>query len=131
MSTKSTLYLNENLHFYREAFDREHVYLALGKASGAIDQLVIKIPLVAWKEMRKQTMQPEERYLDLEDDELIAEAEREVGEHRDRLSKEPNSPFKGMFGLLLFGPAESSREEMIERFIENYRPTLAEKRRVS
>ena len=122
MSTKSSLYFDDNFHLYKDGFDRDHVYLAFRRSVGPVEELIIKIPLVVWKEMRKQTIQPEERYLALTDAELRAEAERAVDDHRTRLASEPDSPIKGMLGILLFGPPESSREEMIERFIANYRP---------
>jgi hypothetical protein len=131
MSTKRTLYFDDVFHLYADGFDSDNVYLEVQLAGGPIGELVVKIPLIAWKEMRQHTIQPEERYLDLSDAELIVEAERAVDEHREWLAAAPNSPLKSMAGLFLFGPPELSRAEMIERFIGNYRPALAEARQAA
>jgi hypothetical protein len=131
VSTKSSLYFDENFHLYAEALDLEYIYLALRSAQGPVDDLVIKIPLPVWKQMRQHTLQPEETYLDLTDDELLAEAERKVDEHREWLAAHSNSAFARAAGILTYGPPELSREEMVERFIDSYRTSLASARRSS
>jgi hypothetical protein len=127
MSTKSTLWHNDVFHLYSEGFDIENVYLEI--AGDAVGQLVVKIPLAAWKEMRQQTIQPAEQYLDLSDEELLLEASRQVDEHRARLEElrqtDPqHSPLRGLLGSFLFGLPNSSREEMIANFLNHYRPGI-------
>ena len=123
MSTKSTLWHNEVFHLYREGLDDENVYLEI--SSPHFEELVLKIPLDAWKEMRKHTIEPAERYLDLTDEQLLQEAERAVDKHRAWLDEHRESPIAGLAGFLLFGSPESTREEMIRGFLESYRPELA------
>ena len=127
MSTRSTLWYSDDLHLYTDGFDRENVYLEVDVGSPYLENLIVKIPLVAWKEMRKHTIQPSERYLDLTDDELHEEAERAVDEHRAWLDERKDAgSFLRSAGLLLFGSPESTRDEMIGRFVHHYRPGLAE-----
>ncbi len=56
MSTKRTFLLNDDFHFYSEAFDDENVYLEVRTAY--LEQFVLRIPLDVWNEMRKHTLQP-------------------------------------------------------------------------
>ncbi len=114
MSTRITLWHNEDFHLYEEGFDNENVYLEI-KTAPFIEQLVVKIPLPVWKEMRKHTIEPCESYLDLSDEELTQEAARSVDEHRAWLDAHRSSPVSGLSGVLLFGPPESSREKMVEK----------------
>lgn len=128
MSTKQTLWYSDEFHLYSEGLDDENIYLEVN--SPAFEKLVLKIPLMAWKEMRKQTIQPAEQYLNMSDDELIEEALRKVDDHRAELAKiqETGPEHAGlsiMFGSFVFGPPESSRDEMIVRFLQTHRPALA------
>jgi len=125
MSTRITLWYGEDLHLYQDGFDDENVYLEV--RSQYFDQLVVKIPLSAWKAMRQHTIQPAARYINVTDEELLREAEQEVDAHRARLAQEPDSKFKGFLGSFTFGNPESTREEMIRRFLQGYRSALAEK----
>jgi hypothetical protein len=54
MSTKKSIYLDDDFHLYTDALDNEHVYLALEKASGAVAEMVIKIPMTTWKNMQER-----------------------------------------------------------------------------
>ena len=124
MSTRITLWYSEDLHLYQDGFDDENVYLEI--RSQYFDALVVKIPLSAWKEMRQHTIQPAERFMDMTDEELLLEAEREVDEHRARLAAQPDSKLNGLFGIFTFGSAESTRDEMVRNFLRAYRPLLAD-----
>jgi hypothetical protein len=53
MSTKHTIYLDDDFHLYFDVIDQENVYLALDRESGYIAQLVVKIPMETWNEMRR------------------------------------------------------------------------------
>ena len=119
MSTRSTLWHSDDLHLYREGMDDENVYLEM--RSRFFEELVIKIPLTAWKEMRKQTIQPAERYLDLTNEELLREAASEVDRHRLWLEERKDSRFASGAGILVYGPPDSSRQEMIEHYFSFYR----------
>jgi hypothetical protein len=126
VSTRSTLWHDDRFHLYREAFDDVHVYLEI--TTEMFESLILKIPLDAWREMRKQTIEPAERYSYLTDAELWEEAEREVDKHRAWLAQEAQSPLSRVSGLMLFGSPESTREEMIENFLNSYRPTFRRER---
>ena len=129
MSTRSTLWYSDEFHLYKEAGDNSHVYLEV--RSPHFEELVLRIPLAAWKEMRQHTIQPSERYLDLSADELRKEAEREVDAHRERLDsiRKEDGPGQALLmssGILQYGPPDSSREEMVESFLRHYRQNLSE-----
>lgn len=130
MSTKMTLWHNDDFHLYAEGLDDENVYLDI--RTPYTEQFVLKIPLSAWKEMRRHTIEPAERYSDMSDDELLMEAERAVDEHRARLHEirqqgGRNIELRLMLGSFIFGPPESTPEEMIKSFLSVYRPALVEK----
>jgi hypothetical protein len=55
MSTKKTLAINDDFHFYQEAFDDENVCLEV--QTPYLDQMVLKIPLEFWNEMRKHAFE--------------------------------------------------------------------------
>ncbi|HZP26637.1 MAG TPA: hypothetical protein VFB90_06275 [Dehalococcoidia bacterium] len=54
MSTKATLWLSDDFHLYREVLDDQNVYLEV-RGSEFIEQIVMKIPIAAWNEMRQHT----------------------------------------------------------------------------
>ena len=118
MSTRQTLWFSDEYHLFIDGFDNENVYLEIKDSN--FQELVLKIPLVAWKQMRKHTIQPDERYLELTDEELRTEAKRALDEHIADLAKEPDSPWKGFFGSFVFGPPDTDREDMIENFLRHY-----------
>jgi hypothetical protein len=125
MSTKRTLWHNDDLHLYAEGFDNENVYLEIRTAY--TEQFVIRIPLTAWKEMRRYTIEPAERYLDMSDDELTVEAQRQVQEHRARLGEFKSAAMRSLAGFLVFGAPDSTPDEMVTQFLRHYRPALADK----
>ncbi len=57
MSTKATLYLDDDFHLYRDALDDENVYLELESTSKYVESLVLTIPIQVWNEMRKHTFE--------------------------------------------------------------------------
>jgi len=129
MSTKSTMWYGSDFHLYREGFDDAHVYLDIRVPY--FEQLTLKIPLEAWKEMRKHTIEPNETYLELSNEELRQEATRRVKEHRRSLDETRakgghNLGPRLMGGFLVYGDPEASEAEMVEHFVRFYRPSLAE-----
>jgi hypothetical protein len=123
MSTRLTLWYSDEYHLYQEGFDDKNVCLEI--RSPLFESLILKIPLTAWKEMRQQTIQPNERYLDFTEEELLAEAEREVDAHRAQLDeiREEGGKHTGlrmMLGSFVFGSPDASRDEMIQHFVACY-----------
>ena len=123
MSTRLTLWYNDDFHLYQEGFDEQNVYLEV--KTSHLEEFVLRIPLAAWKEMRKQTIEPAERYSDLTDEEMLAEAERAVDEHRKRLEGLPDTKVKSFVGGLVFGKPGSTRSEMIKSFLHFHRRQMA------
>src|SRR5690349_2828875 len=97
MSTKSTLWYDGEYHLYQEGFDHEHVYLDIQSSHFA--ELTLKLPLPVWKELRKHTIQPDEEYLDLSDEQLRAEAVTAVDKHRKWLEENNDSRLASLFGF--------------------------------
>ena len=132
MSTRSTLWLNDDFHLYLEAGDVHKVYLAISTGSAYLEEeLILKIPIAAWKQMRQHTIDSVEGFLDMSDSEFRAEAERRVDAHRADLAEirdsvGHNKEIRMIAGLLVYGPPETSREEMLRRFVEYYRPATAD-----
>jgi hypothetical protein len=118
-----TLWHSDEFHLYRDGFDTDNVYLQI--QSPHFEELVLKIPLTAWKGMRQQTIQPNEQYLDFTEEKLRAEAEREVDAHRaglDEIRREggKHAGLRMMLGSFVFGSPDASREEMIQHFVDCY-----------
>ena len=122
MSTKSTLFYNDDFHLYSEALDYENVYLDVRNNSAFVEgEFVIRIPLRVWREMRSHTLEEAERHLDMSAEEVRAEAEVRVDEHRAWLEEHKDSSWATFVGSLMYGPHDSTREAMIERYIASWR----------
>jgi hypothetical protein len=58
MSTKATIYLDNDFHLYKEGWDDDNVYLELESSSQFVEKLAVKIPVAVWNEMRKRSVPP-------------------------------------------------------------------------
>lgn len=121
MSTKCSLYWNDSFHLYTEAFDRDNVYLEVYTHGDRFNNATtVVIPLSVWKDMRTHSVQPEERYMEFTDEEMLAEAERCVDEHRTWLVEHKDTPLGKFAGVFTYGPPETSREEMISNWLISF-----------
>ena len=73
MSTKSTIASSDNLHFYHEAFDDDHVYLRLDTThfEAGYGSVMVRIPIHIWETIR-HLAGVEFDLVDKEDDDLLA-----------------------------------------------------------
>lgn len=118
MSTKSTIWYGEDWHLYHEAFDNQNVYLEF-PGGGALQGAAIQIPLHIWKAFREAEVDGLE-FVGISEDELRAKAEAAVDEHRAYLAT-ATGQLSRLFGSLTFGPPESTRDEMVARYMDECR----------
>ena len=126
MSTKSTIASSDNFHFYREAFDDDHVYLSLDTTDfeAGYGSVMVRIPIPIWETIR-QFAGVEFDLVDKEDEDLLAMVESNV-DHR--LTKYQRSlsrttvraEFVSLFGFALYGGADTPRESQIRRGVEYF-----------
>jgi len=126
MSTKSTLAYGEGFHFYQELLDNSFdVHLELTnnpEYSASNGNVSITIPADIWEAIRHISLCKFE-YADLSDDQLLALAEKEVDKRIDEYNK-ANDNLKewiSLSGSLIFGRANSSREDQIHFALKHYK----------
>jgi hypothetical protein len=126
MSTKSTIRLGKNWHFYREAFDQDHVYLELEGSpfEATNDRVMVAIPVATWEVIRHH----QEAGVDLLDkspEELRQQSEAEVRERVERARAERESTGQvglwGLIGVIPYGSIDDPMEEQIERGYQYFR----------
>lgn len=135
MSTRSTIWYDpdSNWHLYWDGFDRDHVYLQFPMPgsplvgthdNGADLAPALRIPLHIFKGIVFEGVALERlKFVGMSEERLRAEAEAAVDEHRAYLEAHKDSRIFQLMGVLTFGPPESTREEMIESYIESTRYT--------
>ena len=119
MSTKSTLYHNEEYHLYTEGFDHTNVYLDWkpGNSYYSEGREGITIPLSVWAAMRTHTVEPEETYLSYTTEEMLVEGAIHVAAHREWLRQHEGSTLAQFAGVVVFGPPESDDATMLHRWM--------------
>ena len=117
MSAKSSLYYGHGFHLYSEAFDDTAVYL---QVDGLSTTTTFHIPLHVWKQMRRETLCPAERYSDLTDAEFLAEGVEQVRAHRAELEKYKDHPIAKYVGSWTFGPPETDEHTMLCNWLTSW-----------
>ena len=136
MSTKSTIAYGKNFHFYHEALDDDHVYLQIETTQfeAGYGRVMVPIPIHIWETIRHLGGARLD-LVDKADEALQAMVEQEVdkriAEYQEALRERPQSA--GLFrivGCLLYGGAETPREQQIERGMDYYRKERQRQREV-
>ncbi len=127
MSTKSTIAHGENFHFYREAFDDDHVYLRLDTThfEAGYGRVMVPIPIHIWETIR-HLGGAQLDLVDRTDEDLLAKVQKEVdertAEYQTVARERPDRA--GLFaiiGSLVYGTADEPRDEQIRRGMEYFR----------
>ena len=123
MSTRSSLYYDDNFHLYTDGFDTDNVYLEVSDGGNHWDSVtVITIPLPIWAQMRKHTLEPHESYLGLSYEEMLGIAKTKVAAHREWLETHKDTPLVRFAGVLLYGPPEDTEDTMVANWMQyNYK----------
>ncbi|MGZ5799948.1 MAG: hypothetical protein ACXWJZ_04880 [Burkholderiaceae bacterium] len=116
MSSKSSLALGPNFHFYREVFDDDHVYLEIDSTHFEVryNHVVLPIPVHIWEVIRRiQGIKFE--YIDKTDAEMLQYVEHEVDERicRCQVAREEGKLPDSLSGLIAYGPSNDDRAEQI------------------
>ena len=136
MSTKCTIAHGDSFHFYNEVLDDDHVHLELetDQFEAGHGRVRVAIPIHIWETIRPLGGARLD-LVDKEDDELLAVVEERVDErtaaYQQALRESPDrAEFVGFFGCLLYGKADSPREDQIRRGMEHARQTRLRQREV-
>lgn len=136
MSTKSTIAYGPDFHFYHEALDEDHVYLELETThfEAGYGRVVLPIPIHIWETIR-HLGGADLRLIDKTDDELRADVERKVDErietYGETLREHPDrAGLVGLFGALVYGSADQTREHQIERGMAYHRARRQHQREI-
>lgn len=121
MSTKTTLAYGITFHLYEEVFDERYVYLELEKVNyeASYNRVMVPIPIHIWEVIRKRGV-PDLSLVHKSDEELLVDVEKEVDERIQKYEQNP-SDFAAVFGSLLYGMANTPRQEQIQRGLEYHK----------
>lgn len=125
MSTKCTISHGESFHLYNECFDSDNVYLSLEKTAYEVsnNKVTVTIPIYIWETIRHKGA-PDLSKADLTDEQLLQDVETEVDARIKQYQEAPidNKRLKSWLnfcGSLIFGGAETPREEQIKLGMEH------------
>lgn len=113
MSTKITLYFDQNLHFFQECFDENNVYLTQDDKSCSVsqtlrlDQIVGMVKSINIESLKKQAALTDEQILDFVQKTVSAR-------------KNSKNTLSHMFGALVYGDAGDPIEEQVARGVKHY-----------
>lgn len=133
MSTKSTIAYGSTFHFYHEVLDDNYVYLELEQVAfeAAYNRVKVPIPVHIWEVIRQYPG------IDLawaeKSDQNILDYVTESVDDRLREYEEAEAKQKGLVALvgsMVFGMADSSREEQIEAGVAYYQKLREHQRQV-
>lgn len=123
MSTKETVAHGPNFHFFREVLDNDYIYLELEHVpfEASYNRVTVPIPVHIWEVIRRHEG-TDLSFADKTDEEIRSLVEREVDERISRYNQETDEKRKRLagFGSMVYGRADRSREEQIERGIEYF-----------
>lgn len=118
MSTKSTVAHGPNFHLYQEAFDDDHIYLELEgvQFEAAYNRVMVPIPVHIWEVIRTYHG-VDLSFADKTDEELREHVEHEVDERvAEYTQADPQAKqLVSLFGSLVYGAADTTRSEQIDR----------------
>jgi hypothetical protein len=123
MSTKSTLASGPNFQLYTDLFDHAGVYLEMAgvKFESSNDWVKVAIPFPIWEVVR-QYAAVDLSMADKTDKEIWQMVESEVDHRIKRYAqaKEHEKSLVSMAGSLVYGAADTSREEQIVNGLDYY-----------
>lgn len=127
MSTKSTIAYGDNFHFYREALDRDHVYLQLDTThfEAGYSHVMIPIPIHIWETIRHLGV-AELDLVDQSDEQLLARVQKEVEERVAKYQKiaRERPSYGNLFaiaGSLVYGTADAPLDSQVRDGMEYFR----------
>ena len=136
MSTKCTLARGEDFHFYQEVLDADHVYLSLDTFQYAVwdGRVLVSIPIHIWETIRHLGGARFD-LVDKTDAELramaAADVDRRIGEFAEAQRASPaEADSVRRVGGILYGAADTPRDEQIERGLEYFHKERQRQKRV-
>ena len=127
MSTKSTIAYGENFHFYREALDRDHVYLELDTThfEAGYSHVMVPIPVHIWETIRHLGA-AELDLVNQSDEQLLARVQKAVEERAAEYQKvvrerPDHANFFAIIGSLTYGTADAPTDAQVRQGMDNFR----------
>lgn len=133
MSTKDPLVSHDDFQVYRDYFDDGFVWLSLRKVEfeATSSEVRVKIPVAQWEVLRRAPGGDFDM-LDVTDDQIVAQVQTAVDERLrdyDVGRRTGGSRVAALFGALVFGPIEDSRERQIAKGVAHYMELRAQQHR--
>jgi hypothetical protein len=124
MSTKQLLLSHNDFELYRDYLDEGHVWLAVRglEFEATPSEVRIKMPTAVWEVVRKTAGSSLSEF-DLTDEQIAKRVQACVDERLQDFAAESTGgepKYAALFGALIFGPVENSRDEQITRGIKYY-----------
>ncbi|MFP4338545.1 MAG: hypothetical protein ACLFQP_11500 [Halothece sp.] len=125
MSTKATVAYGPNFHLYKEVCDENFIYLSLEGVSfeATYNQVMVPIPVHIWEVIRQYTG-TDLSWSDQTDEEIESYVEQEVNERilaYEQAENEPNRELIALCGSLIYGSANSPRQEQLEQGVAYFK----------
>lgn len=134
MSTKDTLVSHDDFQVYRDYFDDGFVWMALRRIEfeATSSEVRVKIPVAQWEVLRRAPGGDFDM-LDVTDDQIVAQVQTAVDERlRDHdVGRTTGARVAALFGALVFGPIEDSREAQIAKGVAHYMGLRAQQHRTA
>src|SRR5688572_5624964 len=132
MSTKETLVWHDDFQVYRDYFDEGFVWLALRKLEfeATASEVRVKIPAAQW-ELLRRAPGADFDLLEVTDDQIVAQVQTAVDERlRDHEAECARGARRvaALFGALVFGSIDDSRERQIANGLAHYMAQRAQQR---
>ena len=137
MTVKATLAYGKSFHFYHEALDNNHVYLELEDVPYEVGyrRLMVAIPIDVWEVIRGLGAAKLElvNASEVEITNLVGEAvDKRIAEfERLRSSSREEAESLRFNNSLVFGAADTPREQQVRRGVEYYRTERERQREVA
>jgi hypothetical protein len=127
MSTKSTVAYGPNFHFYQEVLDENFIYLRLEgvQFEASYNEVTVPIPVHIWEVIR-QYPGADLSWADKTDEEVAQYVVQRVDERIKQYQQAETDRQRGFISLcgsLVFGGADSSRQEQIDNGMSYYLKT--------
>jgi hypothetical protein len=120
MSTKGTVAHGPNFHLYHEALDDDYIYLELEgvQFEASYNRVMVPVPIHIWEVIR-QYSGVDLSFAEKTDNELRQYVEQQVDERIARYheSEQKAQGLIRIFGSLVYGTADMSREQQVENGI--------------
>jgi hypothetical protein len=132
MSTKATIAYGPTFHFYHEALDDNYVYLELEQVAfeASYNRVMVPIPVHIWEVIR-QYPGLDLSWADKSDQDILESVSQAVDDRIQQFAEAGDrKEFVSLCGGLVYGKADDSRADQIQRGMAYYQTLRAHQQQV-